>query len=158
MCLADGNAQRARAYAASAAPVGTPLAGPEGNPSAGVVGNYGCPVFSGGSAWIVEAMLPDCKDHVLDWVQEVALDEQYANPDHVITYVENVNDEDGRCVNGRDGSEEVATAGAPVETDAGAPVETETAGSPIDTDAPIETDAIAPVEIDIGAPLQTDIN
>ncbi|KAK3396556.1 Arb2 domain-containing protein [Sordaria brevicollis] len=73
--------ERGRAYINSSEPLDTLIAGPEGGDPAvtGYVG-YGCPTYSvGPNAAITELILIEAGSAVLQWLQKVALDQNYVN-------------------------------------------------------------------------------
>jgi hypothetical protein len=72
--------QRGRVYATSDEPCGAFLAGADGSIRR-FIPDYGCPTFSLGEAYITEVMLPKGYMAVLDWFQEVAARDDYANPE-----------------------------------------------------------------------------
>jgi hypothetical protein len=61
-------------------PPDTPVSGTEGNLNSWHFTQYGCPVYSSGEPWYTECMLITSREKILNWIQEVALDENYQNP------------------------------------------------------------------------------
>ncbi|KAI1843701.1 hypothetical protein JX266_010147 [Neoarthrinium moseri] len=95
--------KKARAYATSSDPLGTPISGPDGNANTTAFTHLGCPLFSGGEPHYVEALLGACLPHLAGWLAEVARAGRgnYANPTMAVMYAD-----PGLGGDGGDGEEE----------------------------------------------------
>ncbi|KAH6651908.1 Arb2 domain-containing protein [Truncatella angustata] len=82
--------ERARAYATSSEPLGTPLSGPDGNPHTATFTRIGAPVYSGGEPHFVETLLVHALPHLAGWMLEVtrAGKDSYRNPDVAVLYAD----------------------------------------------------------------------
>jgi hypothetical protein len=92
--LTNRRAQRARVWVLCSEPIGVPISGHEGNPKASCFTDYGCPVLSSGEDGLFEMMFIKCKAEVLDWLQQVALEEEYCNPVIVTDFSDKVEQAD----------------------------------------------------------------
>lgn len=71
-------------------PTGFPISGPEGNDNTVSFTSYGCPVFSSGEGGITEMLFVRAQKTVLDWIQEVALQADYKNPEIIVSFADKV--------------------------------------------------------------------
>ncbi|CAJ0548803.1 Ff.00g024160.m01.CDS01 [Fusarium sp. VM40] len=79
----DFLAKRTRAYLISDEPLDTPLAMPAGNPAL-LIEPLGCPCFSGGEQQHAELILIKALEPALAYLQEIALTEDFVNPDMAV--------------------------------------------------------------------------
>jgi hypothetical protein len=64
--------------------LGEVLSGPDGNPESQHFTDFGCPVLSGGNPFYSEMVFIEAHQIILDWMQQVAADENYHNPEVVV--------------------------------------------------------------------------
>ncbi|KIL93255.1 hypothetical protein FAVG1_03232 [Fusarium avenaceum] len=79
----DFLAKRTRAYLISDEPLDTPLAMPGGNPAL-LIEPLGCPCFSGGEQQHAELILIKALEPALAYLQEIALTQDFVNPDMAV--------------------------------------------------------------------------